>query len=496
MRTLTTTAVLAQLLLVGNLYGGEPADASAPISERTEECLLCHEMLNPGLVADWRSSRHARSSPAMAMDKPELERRVSAEEVTEDLRDVAVGCYECHSLNAEAHRDNFVHEGVAINVLVTPNDCRTCHPVEADQYAGSKKAHAVGNLMKNPVYHLLAETATSVKAVENGEVIHGQPAGPANTDTCLSCHGTEIGVEGMKTVVMGDGEEIELPNLTSWPNHGVGRINPDGSLGACTACHPRHSFSIEVARQPRTCAQCHLAPDTPAWEVYRESKHGNIMLSLGTRWNWEAVPWKVGVDFKTPTCAVCHNSQIADGAGDVLVERTHDFGARLWVRIFGLPYAHPQPKEGDTTLIRNADGQPLPTTFAGEPAAAFLIDAEEQEARRHLMRRVCVSCHGTDFANGHFAALDRAIDESNRMTRSATDLLTHAWKEGAADPANPFDELIEMKWVEQWLFYATSVRYGAAMGGPDYETFKNGWWELNRNLVEMEEGARQSKEKP
>jgi len=48
-----------------------------------------------------------------------------------------------------------------------------------------------------------------------------------------------------------------------------------------------------------------------------------------------------------------------------------------------------------------------------------------------------------------------------------------------------FYEAIEKKWVEHWLFYASSIRYAAAMAGPDYASFKNGWWELTRNLQEI-----------
>ncbi len=73
------------------------------------------------------------------------------------------------------------------------------------------------------------------------------------------------------------------------------------------------------------------------------------------------------------------------------------------------------------------------------------------------------------------------------MTLAATRLVAHAWEHGLADKANPFDETIEQKWVTQWLFYANSVRYGSAMGGPDYAAFKNGWWYLTHNLSEMEE---------
>ena len=60
----------------------------------------------------------------------------------------------------------------------------------------------------------------------------------------------------------------------TWPNTGIGRINPDGSEGACTACHARHQFSAEQARHPENCGRCHMGPDHPQKEIYEESKHG------------------------------------------------------------------------------------------------------------------------------------------------------------------------------------------------------------------------------
>ena len=38
----------------------------SPLSEATEGCLLCHESLHPGIVADWRRSRHSRTTVAEA----------------------------------------------------------------------------------------------------------------------------------------------------------------------------------------------------------------------------------------------------------------------------------------------------------------------------------------------------------------------------------------------------------------------------------------------
>jgi hypothetical protein len=459
-----------------------------PLSEQSEECIGCHEEYTPGMVADWRMSRHAVITPEKALAKPKIQRRVSADAVPEQLRATAVGCFECHGLNTAAHQDTFNHFGFEINVVVSPNDCSVCHPIEAEQYGRSKKAHALDNLTQNPVYDSLVDGLAGIKTLEGAKLVHHAATAAAKGVSCYGCHGTAVTVRGLKTVHVGeDREEVEVPDLANWPNQGVGRINPDGSRGACTACHPRHGFSIEVARKPFTCAQCHLEPDVPAWDVYRESKHGNIMLSSGQEANWAEVPWHVGEDFRTPSCATCHNSLLASPDDDEIVPRTHDFGERLWVRLFGLPYAHNQPKDGRTYLIKNKDALPLPTTFGGEPASEHLIDASEQRRRVNLMRSVCTSCHSTSWTNGHFDVLDRIVEETNRATRTATQIVQAAWEKGMADPGDPFDEAIEHKWVKQWVFSANSIRYGTAMMGPDYTAFKNGQWSITTGLRAMYE---------
>ncbi len=455
------------------------------LTQETESCLGCHSSATPGIVKDWLSSRHANTTPEDALKLPVLERRISAKDIPDNLKGKAVGCYECHSLNPANHRDNFEHFGFRINVIVSPNDCKTCHPVEVNQYSNSKKAHAIKNLMDNPVYRVLVDATDGITRLKNGRLVQDKPTDMTLHETCLGCHGTKVEVKGMKTVntKMGD---ITVPILTNWPNQGVGRENPDGSLGACTACHPRHSFSIEIARKPYACAQCHLEPDVPAWNVYKESKHGNIYFSKYHEWNFQAVPWTIGKDFKAPTCATCHNSLLVSPDGDVIAERTHDFGSRLWVRLFGLIYSHPQPVSGNTTIIKNKDGLPLPVTFSGELASEYLIDKKEQDKRVSSMKAICNSCHSTDWIDGHFAKLDSTIKETDEMTLTATKLILEAWEKGIADKTNPFDEAIEKLWIKQWLFYSNSIRYASAMtGAPDYTAFKLGWWELSDNLQKM-----------
>lgn len=489
-RSITVSALCAFFifaLLPFALSAGPPGSQPAKLSPETEACIGCHEQFTPGIVADWRASRHSVISPADALKKPALQRRVSAESVPSQLASVAVGCYECHSLNLANHKDTFEHNGFRIQVVVSPNDCKTCHVLEVQQYADTKKAHAIKNLMANPVYHLLVETITGMKKFEKGRIT-SQPASDATLhETCLGCHGTNVEVKGLQKISTAMGE-LEVPKLTNWPNQGVGRGNPDGSIGACSSCHPRHSFSIEIARKPYTCGQCHLEPDVPAYNVYKESKHGNIYKSKEHAWNFSNVPWVAGKDFTAPTCATCHNSLVTAPSGEVIAERTHNFSDRLWVRIFGLPYAHPQPKAGNTTIIKNADGLPLPTTFTNIPASAYLIDKPEQDQRFAKMKGVCASCHTTAWISGHFAKLDSTIQETNAMTLTATQILAEAWKRGVEDKKNPFNETIEQLWLRHWLFYGNSIRYASAMtGAPDYAAFKNGWWELMLNINAMKD---------
>jgi len=461
------------------------------LSKQTSTCIGCHRIYTPGIVEDWLRSLHSKITPSSALRKPEITRRISVKKVFGPLENVAVGCYECHSLNADRHKDNFNHMGFKINVVVSPNDCSTCHPVEAKEFSGSKKAHAMGNLTKNPIYHALVETIISKKTVKEGKVFQQEVSDFTRQETCFSCHGTEVKVAGMQTVETKMGT-IEVPKLINWPNQGVGRINPDGSMGACSSCHPRHSFSIEIARKPYTCAQCHLDPDVPAWNVYKESKHGNIYLSNYLKWNFNAVPWKIGKDFQAPTCSTCHNSLITTPDGRVVAERTHDFGSRLWVRLFGLIYSHPQPKHGDTSVLRNKDGLPLPTAFTGEITAEGLIDKDEQVRRKKVMSGICNGCHGTAWINNHFVKLENTVKEVDSMILASTLLLLEAWNRGLAEGLphgkNSFDETIEQMWIRQWLFYGNSIKYASAMtGAPDYATFKNGWWNLTENLQHMKD---------
>ncbi|MGQ9645616.1 MAG: multiheme c-type cytochrome [Thermodesulfobacteriota bacterium] len=463
--------------------------AKLPVSEETEACLACHATLHPAMVSEWKSSRHANVTPLEALKKDKLARRISNEKLPDLFSKTVVGCAECHTLNSEKHKDTFEHNGLKVHTIVTPNDCATCHPVEVQQYGKNLMSHAYGNLVNNPVYRSLADEVNGIKSFEAMKLTSKPPDLETNLDSCLYCHGSEVKVKGKKSKETSMGE-MEFPLLSGWPNQGVGRINPDGSKGACTACHTRHQFSIEMARKPHTCSECHKGPDVPAYPVYEVSKHGNIYKALGKEWNFNSVPWAIGNDLTAPTCATCHVSlTVSSESGEVIAERTHQMNDRLAWRLMGLIYAHPHPKSPDTTLIKNKAGLPLPTELTGEPVPQFLIDSKEQATRTAALQKVCLACHSGQWVRGRFTRFENTLKTTNEMTLTATKILLSAWEKGAAkglaQKDSLFNEAIERKWVEQWLFYANSTRFASAMMGADYGVFANGRWYLSKNIQEM-----------
>jgi len=464
------------------------AQTKPKITESTEACLTCHITLHPGIVAEWKKSRHANVIPAEGLKRPKLERRISNEKVSDKIANFVVGCAECHTMSSEKHKDSFDHNGFKVHIVVTPSDCATCHPIEVQQYGKNLMSHAYGNLINNTLYRSLIDSVNGIQSFENMKITLKSPDLETNLDSCLYCHGSELKVKGIKARKTAMGE-MEFPVLSGWPNQGVGRLNPDGSKGSCVSCHTRHQISIEMARNPYTCSECHKGPDVPAYKVYEVSKHGNIHSTLGKGWNFNAVPWTVGKDFTAPTCATCHASLIVNEAGEVIAERTHQMNDRNAWRLFGLIYAHAHPKSPDVTVIKNRAGLPLPTELTGEPVAKYLIDAKEQEKRREAMQKVCLSCHGQGWVDGQWARFENTIKTTNEMTQTATKILLTAWEKGAAkglaQKDSIFNEAIEKKWVEQWLFFANSSRFASAMMGADYGVFANGRWYLSKNIQEM-----------
>lgn len=482
MARVLATALILLVLATKSVKG-------AQISEDTLACLACHIVLMPGIYGDWRQSRHSNVTPVQALSRPSVQRRMSTDKLDPQRGSVVVGCAECH-VAREGHRtDAFEHNGFRVHTVVTPQDCRACHPDEVKEFEENLMSHAYGNLAGNELFSLLAKSINGLHALGESGLTQTAQDELTLADSCLSCHGSKIEIAGFQIRETSMGP-MDFPRLKGWPNQGVGRVNPDGSKGSCSACHTRHSFSIEVARKPDTCSQCHKGPDVPAYSVFQVSKHGNIYSSGHRKWDFEEVPWIMGEHIRGPTCATCHVSLLVDPEGSPIAKRTHRMNDRLPWRLFGLIYSHPHPISPDTTRLTNSLGLPLPTELTGGPIPGATIDENEASKRLQAMKAVCAGCHSAGWIDGHFQRLENTIFQTNESTRVATKILMDAWNRGLASKDNPFDELIESKWIKHWLFFSNSTRFASAMGGADYGVFANGRWHLSNNIVEMWEWVR------
>ena len=116
-RGATAVPLFAPAALVLTLLFAVVPAHSAALSPATEECLGCHEEVTPGIVADWKASRHSRVTLAEALQKPRLERRVLAAAAPEAMADRVVGCAERHLMRAERHPHSFEHNGHRVHTI-------------------------------------------------------------------------------------------------------------------------------------------------------------------------------------------------------------------------------------------------------------------------------------------------------------------------------------------------------------------------------------------
>ncbi len=314
---------------------------------------------------------------------------------------------------------------------------------------------------------------------------------------CFECHGSIV-IPYKKETVELRGRKVNRVALWGWPNNGAGRIDPDGSIGTCTACHPRHLLSVRQARDPKVCGQCHLGYDHPHIEIYEESKHGNIWHTYGKYWNWDNIPWRVGVDFNAPTCALCHMSTIATPDGKIVVPGTHDLVKRLvWDQMHF--FTHPKPVIPDNIQtgmflgysmlkgkmedvytayektkkwpvfmglkIVDDGGKPGETKF---PRLLKVVYTGELEKHREEMKTICKLCHSTQWVENYFRTADQNLIDYDIVARFAFSLLQLAWEEGIHDKKNLADEYMEIMWYYIWHHDGRRWRNGATMMGPDF----------------------------
>ncbi|MCF8089988.1 MAG: hypothetical protein K9L23_18235 [Desulfotignum sp.] len=435
------------------------------VKEMNKKCITCHLKENKSLVLQWEMSAHAAAKEGQ------------------------VGCYNCHAAN-KGDEAGYEHEGAFIKAVLSPNDCARCHEPEAREMGVSHHATA-GEIMAS-LDNMLAET------------VGGMPDNKANMASgCWQCHGSIVTLKRDK-----DGNTLrsrtDAPQMdhNTWPNSGIGRINLDGTKGACNACHSKHDFSASRARQPENCGKCHLGPDHPQKEIYEESKHGIAYFTAEKGFTRNGMniykdgAWVLGEDYHTaPTCSTCHMGSFVKLNG-AIAKNSHNVGDRIsWnlrapissklnrvaftdgtvTDITGEMPPRPGQKATAKSYIREGDALKKVLT---EKTIQSVVSWEE---RRGAMQEVCKSCHGVNHVRDFYKQLDDLVHlYNNKFAKPGVELVDMLKADGIWENTG-FQHKIGFTWFEIWHHEGRRARMAAAMFAPDY-THWHGMYEIARNF--------------
>jgi hypothetical protein len=454
---------LAALPLAASQESVSPAvDAGSKpvVTADNKECVDCHRKSSPAMVMEWERSGHAQ---------------------------YGVGCVDCHAA-AEGEADAWFHAGAWVAALVTPLDCSNCHEREFEEF--SKSHHAKAGEILASLDNVLAEK------------VAGTPDNLADAvNGCWQCHGSIIRFERDEAgaIVRTSQENKPVIDWQSWPNSGVGRLNPDGSKGSCHACHSRHAFDAKLARSPENCGKCHMGPDHPQIEIFNESKHG---IAFHANRDIMALDkeddWVLGRDYSAaPTCATCHISSFMTPQGEV-VGNNHDVGERIsWTLrpvvssklnlvIFEDGFKEDFPESRELPEI----GATLETTekiveneqLVGRTVPRRVAQVVTWEERRNKMQGACLNCHNDTYVNNFYRQFDSLVELYNdKFAIPAKKFMTDLLADGVLRKEAPFEKDVQWVFWELWHHEGRRARHGASMMGPDY-THWHGMYEVSKHF--------------
>ena len=388
-----SSLILAALIVNRARPARETNQSAAAFVQASGRCAQCHREETAAVVHQFERSQHSQAN---------------------------ITCYDCHQrLDGQ---DALTHYNFELAQEVTSLNCQGCHRTEYDQFVRSRHA--------SPAWAAVLGTANlSADQVAFGERYHpGAVDRPANALAALE------GQAAIQTGCLGC--------------HNIGKPNLDGSIGSCTQCHSRHSTSIELAREPQTCGQCHMGPDHSQIEIYNESKHGVLFNAQRASLNLSADPKQLTTsDMPIPTCATCHMSGL-DG-----LKVTHDTTERLSYWLF------------------EAVSEQRPGYLAGQ----------------NEMKETCLKCHASTSVNQFYTEAEAVVSATNDRVIEAEQLMADLRSQGLLTPA-PFDEAIEFLYFDFWHYFGRTAKHGAFMGGADFVQW-HGNYELLFKLTELREMA-------
>ena len=355
-----------------------------------------------------------------------------------------VDCSVCHG---DKHKDPY---DVANVQIPTPETCAICHDEKVAQFKKGKHAPAWAAMKAMPTTHW-----------QPMALMEGMKG-------CGGCHKI-----GLKT-------EEEMKGLKE-KGAGFG-------VASCDACHTRHVFSVQEARQPQACQTCHMGFDHPQWEMYSASKHGVRYLLKQNKTLPESVA--------APTCQTCH-----------MQEGNHEVRTAWGFLAVRLPMPDDKQWASDRATILQAlgvldpDGKPTARLEVVKAADVARLTQEAWQKERDKMIETCNQCHSVNFAKAELEKGDQIIKAADRLMAEAIRIIAGLYKDGIlAKPesyAYPFPDLLtfqdaptplEQRLHVMFLKHRMRTFQGTFHANPDYA-----WWygysEMLMDLAEIKERA-------
>ncbi len=356
----------------------------------------------------------------------------------------SVDCEMCHGGSHKSAED------VEKVSMPTHQTCNDCHDTQVSQFLKGKHSIAWSAVKAMPTTHMLP---TPLNDGMKG---------------CGGCH--KMGVKSE--------EELE-------------RLIADGSKfghASCDACHTRHTFSIEEARQPEACQTCHMGFDHPQWEMYSSSKHG-VRYGLVQK---GILPKATAA----PTCQTCHMS-----------EGNHEVRTAWGFLAVKLPLPEDPEWAADQVTILQAlgvldlEGKPTELVDVIKAADVARLTQEAWQVEREKMLNVCSDCHSENFAKGELEKGDQMIREVDHLMAQAIREVASLYEDGIIMKPETYPyafpmlltfqdaaTVIEQDLFEMFLKHRMRTFQGIFHANPDY-AFWYGWSEMVRDVSRIKEHA-------
>jgi hypothetical protein len=355
-----------------------------------------------------------------------------------------IACDTCHG---DQHTNN---TDFAKAKIPTPDTCAQCHAERVEQFKKGKHSLAWAAMQAMPTLHW-----------QPMALIEGMKG-------CGGCH--KIGLKS----------EDDIAELR--------KVGNQFGIASCDACHTRHAFSTQEAKQPQACQTCHMGFDHPQWEMYSSSKHGV---------RYELKQLKVMTDSVTaPTCQDCH-----------MQNSSHEVRTAWGFLAVRLPLPNdPQWKADQTTILQalgvlDPQGNPTARFTAVKQADLARLTQDSWQAERDTMIQTCHRCHSANFARAQLDLGDQVIRNSDHLMAQAIRVVAELYKDRLLPKLKNYDyafpdlltfhdapSAIEQKLFVMFLEHRMRAFQGTYHSSPDYALWY-GWSEMQRDLTEIKEMA-------